>query len=48
LGVHLVVLVLAAPALFLKGMAFYAFLAEVLIWSEALALRLYRMAGELS
>ena len=33
---------LALPAFWLKGAAFYVFMASVLVWSEGTALRLYR------
>ncbi len=39
-------LALAAPTFFLKGLAFYTFLAAILIWSDLVALRLYRLAEE--
>jgi hypothetical protein len=38
-------LALAAPAFFLKGLAFYAFLAGILIWSVIVALRLLNLAN---
>lgn len=40
-----VTIALAAPAFVLKGLAFYGFLAAVLVWSELSALRLYRWAN---
>ncbi|MBI5822453.1 MAG: DUF998 domain-containing protein [Chloroflexi bacterium] len=38
-------LALAAPAFALKGAAFYVFLLAILVWNEAVALRLYKNDG---
>lgn len=37
---------LVLPAFWLKGAAFYAFLAAILSWSEVVAIRLFRITGQ--